>query len=164
MSQWGWTQVRHSNPWYISEENAIHPLISSSMPKLYQRWWSSQSCQQVIQMFFCFHYALMLVMFYFFSPDVQFESAWALITNIASVMSDQNNSCCKCCSCGRIHFCFGLTSSSCGWTSCLGPSNIACDGPELLDHLIEKSIIEPLLHFITPDALVNLFDIFIEWC
>ena len=89
MSQWGWTQVRHSNPWYISEENAIHPLISSSMPKLYQRWWSFQSCQQVIQMFFCFYYALMLVMYYFFSPDVQFESAWALITNIASVMSDQ---------------------------------------------------------------------------
>ena len=41
-------------------------------------------------------------------------------------------------------------------------SNIACDGPELRDHLIENSIIEPLLHFITPDALVNLFDIFIE--
>jgi len=41
-------------------------------------------------------------------------------------------------------------------------SNIACDGPELRDHLIEKSIIKPLLHFITPDALVNLFDIFIE--
>ena len=39
---------------------------------------------------------------------------------------------------------------------------IACDGPELRDHLIEKSIIKPLLHFITPDALVNLFDIFIE--
>ena len=40
--------------------------------------------------------------------------------------------------------------------------NIAFDGPELQDDLIEKSIIEPLLHLITPDALVNLFDIFIE--
>ena len=38
-------------------------------------------------------------------------------------------------------------------------SNIACEGPELQDLLIEKGIIEPLLHLIAPDALVNLFDI-----
>jgi hypothetical protein len=90
---------------------------------------------------------------YFSSPDLQFESA---LTNIASVMSDQTIAVVSVPAVTE----YISVAEQAVWA--LG--NTACDGPELRDDLIEKSIIEPLLHFITPDALVNLFDIFIECC
>ena len=78
------------------------------MPKLYQRWWSFQSCQQVSQIFDCFHYAQMLTIFVFSYP---WFAIWICTHQhcISHVWPD--NSCCKCCS--WIHFCVGLTSSSC---------------------------------------------------
>jgi hypothetical protein len=99
------------------------------MPKLYQRWWSFQSCQQVSQMFYCFHYALMLAMFVFFSPDVQFESAWAL-TNIASVMSDQTIAVV---SAAAVLGNISVLDSPHPVVAVWALSNIACDGPELRD-------------------------------
>jgi importin subunit alpha-2 len=94
----------------------------------------------------------------FSSPDLQFESA---LTNIASVMSDQTIAVVSAAAVlGNISVLDSPHPVVANWAL----SNIACDGPELRDHLIEKSIIEPLLYLITPDALVNLcfFDIFIE--
>ena len=98
---------------------------------------------------------------YFFSPDLQFESAWAL-TNIASVMSDQAIAVVSAAAVAGYISVLDSPHPVVAGQAVWALSNIACDGPELQDHLIEKRIIEPLLHLITPDALVNLFDIFIE--
>jgi importin subunit alpha-2 len=96
---------------------------------------------------------------YFSSPDLQFESA---LTNIASVMSDQTIAVVSAVAVAGYISVLDSPHPVVAEQDVWALSNIACDGPELRDHLIEKSIIKPLLHFITPDALVNLFDIFIE--
>ena len=98
---------------------------------------------------------------YFSSPDLQFESA---LTNIASVMSDQTIAVVSVPAVTEYISVLDSPHPVLAEQAVWALGNTACDGPELRDDLIEKSIIEPLLHFITPDALVNLFDIFIEWC
>ena len=83
------------------------------------------SCEQVSQMFDCFP-DFLLTMVFNSSPDLQFESAWALDQYcIKNTQPDQ--SCCECCSCGWIHF----NSSS------YGQKNSIANPMQILHHVLD---------------------------
>ena len=96
------------------------------------------------------------MMLFCFSPDLQFESVRAL-GNIASGTSNHTKAVVSAGAVGGLISFLGSPDSVVANQAVWALGNIAVDGPELRDYVIEQGLINHLITLIKPDAPVSLF-------